>query len=127
MIVANYTREGRENHENVPILFTRTLKEPPLYCQRRAARDGSPQFLQREEYTGTMATRQQQRRVPTSTKRRPIQADMRRKTRRASRSGRRWLIGLALVVGVSLFAWHVTVSQDAGSATPKGSTVAPGT
>jgi len=52
---------------------------------------------------------------------------MRRKTRRASRSGRRWLIGLALVVGVSLFAWHVTVSQDAGSATPKGSTVAPGT
>src|SRR5260370_15738613 len=49
MTFAYYTREGRENHENFPMLFTRTLKEPPLYCQRRAAYDGSPQFLQQEE------------------------------------------------------------------------------
>lgn len=74
-----------------------------------------------------MATRQQQRRVPTSTKHRPIQADTRRKTRRSSHSRNRWLIGLALVVVVSLFAWHLAVSHNAGSATPNGSTVAPGT
>src|SRR6266849_1338255 len=49
MTFAYYTRDGRENHENFPMLFTRTLKEPPLYCQRRAAYDGSPQFLQQEE------------------------------------------------------------------------------
>ena len=127
MTSAYYTRKGSENHENFPMLFTRILKESPLYCQRRAACEGSPQLLPREEDTRTMATRQQQRRVPTSTKRRPIQADTRRTTRRSSRRGRRWLIGLALVVGVSLFAWHLAVSHDVGSATPNGSTVATGT
>jgi hypothetical protein len=71
-----------------------------------------------------MATRQQQRRVPTSMKRRPIQADRRRTSRRSPRRGRRWLIGLALVVGVSLFAWRLAVSHDVGSAPPTGSPVA---
>jgi hypothetical protein len=71
-----------------------------------------------------MATRQQQRRIPTSPKRRPI---TRRKTRRSSRSGWRWLIGIALVVGVSLFAWYFAVSHDAGSAPASANQVAAGT
>ena len=65
-----------------------------------------------------MATRQQHR-APAHKKH--------RRARHASRSGRRWLIGLALVVAVSLFAWHFAVSHDVGPATPSGSTVAPGT
>ena len=111
-----YTRDGRENHEDFPMLFTRILKEPPLYCQRRAARDRSPPFIQREEETHTMATRQQ----------RAVQTHTKRRARRTSRSGGRWLLGLALVVGVSLFAWHVAVSHNAGSAPSNGSTVAEG-
>ncbi len=77
-----------------------------------------------------MATRQQNRRVPTHTQHR-APAHTKRRARRSPRGGRRWLIwlalALALVVGVSLFAWHFAVSQDAGSAPSNGSTVAPGT
>ncbi len=80
-----------------------------------------------------MATRQQQRRPVAAqtnhTQRRPVAAQTKhRRARRASGSGRRWLIWLTLVVvGVSLFAWHFAVSHDAGSAPSNGSTVAPGT
>ena len=76
-----------------------------------------------------MATRQQQRRTPNHTQRRPVAAQTKhRRARRASGSGRRWLIWLTLVVvGVGLFAWHFAVSHDGGSAPSNGSTVAPGT
>ncbi len=75
-----------------------------------------------------MATRKPQRRAPDHTQRRPVAAHAkRRRTRRSSRGGRRWLIGLALVVGVSLFAWHVAVSHDAGPTPSNANQVAPGT
>ena len=36
-------------------------------------------------------------------------------------------MGIALVGGLGLFAWHVAVSQNAGPPLPNGNTVAPGT
>src|SRR5215472_9710057 len=72
-----------------------------------------------------MATRQQ-RRTPAHTRQAPVHTQ-RRRARRASRSGRRWLIGLALAVAVSLFAWHLAVSHDAGPAPSNGNQVAAGT
>ncbi len=74
-----------------------------------------------------MATRQQQRRTPAHTRHRTPAHTQHRRARRASRSGRRWLIGLALVVAVSLFAWYVAVSHDAGPAPSNGNQVAAGT